>query len=465
MSAEHSFRDDERELADLAARIVEAAQAAGADVAEGVARRGSHLSARVRCGETELIEEAASNSLGLSVIVNQQAASTYTNDFSRDGLERLVTDAIELARLSQPDPFAMPPDPSELSRREDHVDLNLFDPEMGAMNADDALEMAREAEAASFGYDERIRNSKGTSVSRAAASVAIVTSGGFVGCNSGTYASLAVRPIAEEGEGDALKKRTGYHWAARRHLRELEDPKWVGEEAARRTLRKLGAQKVATQEVPVIFDPDAGRTILGLIASCVLGTGIWRKKSYLADRLGTQVASPSVTIVDDPLIPKAPGSRAFDGEGLISRRNTVVDQGVLKSYLLDTYSARKLDMKSTASAARASTGDVSETTTNFILQPGSMSHDELVASTPRGLYVTEMMGFGFNAVTGDFSRGASGFWIEGGELTHAVSEVTISLNVDKLFQSIDAIADDLDLRGSIASPSFRVAAMTVAGKA
>lgn len=204
--------------------------------------------------------------------------------------------------------------------------------------------------------------------------------------------------------------------------------------------------------------------MLGFFASCVVGGPVWRKQSYLVDRLETNVASSTVTIIDDPLIPKAPGSRAFDGEGLLSRRNVVVENGVLKNYLLDSYSARKLDMKSTASASRGLTGGVSASTTNLILKPGTISHDELVASTPRGLYVTEMMGFGFNAVTGDFSRGASGFWVENGELTHAVSEVTISLNLDKLFQSIDAIADDLDLRSSIASPSFRVASMTVAGK-
>lgn len=459
-----TVEQDERELTALATQIVESAVAAGASVAESVARRGSHLTSRVRCGETELIEEAASNSLGLKVIVNQQVASTYTNDFSAAGIERLVSDALELAHLSQPDPYALPPDPADLSKPEDHVDLDLFDADMGAMDADQALKMARDAEDASFAYDPRIRNSKGSSVSRAAASVAVVTSGGFVGCNSGTYASLAVRPIAEEGEGDALRKRTGHHWAARRHMRELESAHWVGEEAARRTLRKLGAQKIGTQEVAVIFDPDAARAMLGFFASCVVGGPVWRKQSYLVDRLETNVASSTVTIIDDPLIPKAPGSRAFDGEGLLSRRNVVVENGVLKNYLLDSYSARKLDMKSTASASRGLTGGVSASTTNLILKPGTISHDELVASTPRGLYVTEMMGFGFNAVTGDFSRGASGFWVENGELTHAVSEVTISLNLDKLFQSIDAIADDLDLRSSIASPSFRVASMTVAGK-
>ena len=227
---------------------------------------------------------------------------------------------------------------------------------------------------------------------------------------------------------------------------------------------KLGARKVETQECAVVFDPDAARSILGLLAGCITGGAIWRRSSYLLDRLGSKVASELVSVVDDPLLPEAPGSRAWDGEGLLSRKNVVVENGVLKTYLLDSYSARKLDMKSTASASRGGSGGVSPGTTNFILSPGKSSPDEIVKSTPKGLYVTDMMGFGFNAVTGDFSRGASGFWIENGEKTFPVSEVTISLNLDQMLQRIDMVGSDLDLRSSVASPTFRVAAMTLAGR-
>jgi PmbA protein len=243
----------------------------------------------------------------------------------------------------------------------------------------------------------------------------------------------------------------------------LEAPAEVGREAARRAVAKLGARPVATAEVPVIFDPDAARSILALLSGCVMGSAIWRKSSYLVQREGTRVATPLVTVIDDPLIPRAPGSRPFDGEGLASRRNVVVDRGVLQMFLCDSYSARKLGRESTASASRGSGAGVGPSTSNFILQPGSDSNEAIVRATRRGLYVTEMMGFGFNAVTGDFSRGASGFWIENGEMVYPVSEVTISLNADVLWQSIDAVGSDLDLRTSTAAPTIRVAKMTVAG--
>ncbi|MEJ7735636.1 MAG: metallopeptidase TldD-related protein [Polyangiaceae bacterium] len=246
-------------------------------------------------------------------------------------------------------------------------------------------------------------------------------------------------------------------------MAELDAADAVGREAARRTLRKLGARKVPTCEAPVVFDPDAARSILGMLAGCVMGSSIWRKSSYLIGRENTRVASDLVTIVDDPLLPRAPGSRPFDGEGLPSRKNLVVEKGTLVGYLCDSYSARKLGRGSTASASRGGSGGVGPSTSNFILQPTDTPAAEILASTKRGLYVTEMMGFGFNAVTGDFSRGASGFWIEDGKLAFPVSEVTISLNIDELWKRIDGVGDDLDLRTSTASPTLRVSSMTIAG--
>jgi PmbA protein len=220
---------------------------------------------------------------------------------------------------------------------------------------------------------------------------------------------------------------------------------------------------VPTTEAPVVFDPDAARSILGLVAGCVMGSAIWRKSSYLAGREKTRVASELVTVVDDPLRPRAPGSRPFDGEGLLSRHNVVIQKGVLELVLCDSYSGRKLERPPTASASRGAGGGVGPSTSNFILEPTAEKAADIVKGTRRGLYVTDMMGFGFNAVTGDFSRGASGFWIEDGELVHPVSEVTISLNLDDLLKRIDAVGDDLDLRSSTASPTFRVSAMTIAG--
>jgi len=453
--------DNERtDLIDLGHSVVERARAAGADVAEASVHSGSHLSVKVRMGEPELVEQAGSRALGLRVMVGQRVASTFTSDLSEAGQRLLIEDALELAKLSEPDEFAGPPDPSELSNPSQWASLDTFDDAVSQISAEEALERSLAGERAAFEYDSRITNSEGASFTRARGVSALVTSGGFAGADVGTYASIVVTPVADDEGG---KKRRGYHWSASRHYAALESSKAVGEEAARRTIAQLGAKKLRTQELPVVFDKDAARSVLGLLAGCILGGSIWRKSSYLVDRVGTRVASELVTIVDDPLLVRGPGSRAFDGEGLASRRNVVVKDGELVSYLLDTYSARKLGLNSTASASRSPSGGLSPSTTNFTLQPGEMSRDELVADTPHGLYVTGMMGFGFNSVTGDFSRGASGFLIENGALGHPVSEVTISLNLDELLRRIDAVANDVDHRTSIASPTFRVSSMTLAG--
>jgi PmbA protein len=448
-------------LKTLAAAVVDRARAAGADVAEASVSEGRHLSAKVRLGQPELLEEAGSRSLGLRVMRGQQVAVTYTSDTSPAGLERLVQDAIELADLSQPDPFAGPPDRSLLSNEKSHLDLDLFDESVDAIDGARALDMATRAEKAALGSDPRLNNSEGASVSRQSGASALCTSGGFCAAQHGTYVSIVVNPVADDTDG---KKRSGYYWSARRHLAELESPEAVGEEAARRTLSKLGSRKLDTQECAVVFDPSAGRAIVGLLAGCITGGAIWRKSSYLAEREADRVASELVTLVDDPLIPRAPGSRPFDGEGLLSRRNLVVNKGVLERFLLDSYSARKLHKQSTASASRSGGGGVGASTSNFFLQPGAQTPEQLLRSTERALYVTDMMGFGFNAVTGDFSRGASGFWIENGERKFPVSEITISLNIDELWKRVDAVANDQDLRTSICAPTFRVSAMTIAGK-
>ncbi|MBI4950675.1 MAG: TldD/PmbA family protein [Myxococcales bacterium] len=446
-------------LGDLARDLVARARARGADVAEAIARSGSELSAKVRLGEPELVEEAGHRGIGMRIMKDRRVALTSTSDMTPRGLERFLDDAIELVSVSQEDPFAGPADPA-LVAKDVPVPTDLYDPAVGAIDADAAIAWATRGEAAARAADPRITNSDGATFSRATGAFAIALSGGFSGGYASTYASLVVTPVAED---EGHKKRRGFHWTARRFAADLEDAEAVGREAARRTLRKLGARKVPSTEAPVVFDPDAARSILGMLAGAVVGSSVWRKQSYLAGREGTRVASDLVTVVDDPFLPRAPGSRPFDGEGLRSRRNLVVERGVLKTYLCDSYSARKLGRAPTASAARGSGGGVGASTTNFVLQPGTEKAEDIVRSTERGLYVTEMMGFGFNPVTGDFSRGASGFWIEKGELAFPVSEVTISLNADALFQAIDAVGDDLDLRTATAAPTLRVAAMTIAG--
>ncbi|WP_437489275.1 metallopeptidase TldD-related protein [Sorangium sp. So ce1014] len=447
------------ELTELAEQVVTRARKGGADVAEAIARSGSELTTKVRLGEPELVEEAVHKGLGMRIIKKQRVALTSTSDLTPRGLDRFVADALELADISQEDEFAGPADP-ELIAKGNFPALDLYDPSGGDVTAAQAIDIARRGEQAARDADPRITNSEGATFSRSAGAYALVLSGGFRGGIAGSYAQLVVSPIADDS-GD--KKRRGFYFTGRRHLADLDAPDAVGREAARRTLRKLGARKVATCEAPVVFDPDVARSMLGLLGSCIMGSSVWRKSSYLAGREGTRVASDLITVVDDPLIPRAPGSRPFDGEGLLARRNVVVEQGILKTYLCDSYSARKLKRTSTGSASRGGGGGVGPSTSNFILQPTSTPADEIVRSTPRGLYVTEMMGFGFNAVTGDFSRGASGFWIENGEISYPVSEVTISLNLDELLQRIDAVGSDLDLRTATSSPTFRVSAMTIAG--
>ena len=446
------------DLHELADHMVKLAMSQGMDLAEARASSGWELSVKVRLGETALVQEAGHRGIALRVMKQKRVATSSTSDLTESGLQRLVEDATSLVALTEADEFAGPAEP-DLLCEPPHPDLDLHDEAMAEIDADSALQRARDAEQAALDYDPRITLSEGSNFTRVSGESAIVLSGGFSGSTRGSYASLVVTPLVEDTDG---KKRRGHYWTARRHLCELEDVTAVGQEAARRTLRMLGARKVETQEAPVVFDPDTARSILGTFGGCSTGGAIWRRSTYLLDREGTAVASPLVNITDNPLITRAPGSRAFDGEGLRSRINPVVEAGKLSTYLLDSYSARKLGRESTASAARGG-GSVSASTSNFLLMAGEQSREELLSSTKNGLYVTEMMGFGFNAITGDFSRGAAGFWIENGKLAYPVSELTISGNLNDMLLNIDAVADDLELKTSTAAPTFRVSSMTIAG--
>ncbi len=450
-------------LVALATELVDRALGRGVDVAEARVRSGSELSVKVRLGEAELVEEAGHRSAGMRVMKGGRVALTSTSDLTPSGLERFIADAIELVEIAQEDTFAGPADPALIAQGPFDAQvsaLELYDPACGTVDAAQALALAQRGEAAARGADARITNSDGATFGRTAGAFGMALSGGFRGGYASSYASLSVVPLADDADN---KKRRGYHWAARRFLADLETPESVGIEAARRTVRKLGAKKVPTQEAPVVFDPDAARSILGLLAGVTSGGAVWRKSSYLVGREGSRVASDLVTVVDDPLLPRAPGSRPFDGEGLLAQRNVVVEGGILRTFLCDAYAGRKLGRAPTGSASRGAGGGVGTSTSNFVLQPGKTRGEDIIASTPRGLYVTEMMGYGFNAVTGDFSRGASGFWIEDGKLAYPVGEITISLPLDDLLQRIDAVGDDLDLRSSIAAPTIRVSAMTIAG--
>jgi PmbA protein len=456
-----------KELIELGRRAAARAIAAGAEAAEVLVSDGEELFVKVRMGEPELVQEAGSRALGLRVFRDRRAAVTYTSDLGPGALDRFVDETVELAALAEPDELNELP-PADSYARE-LPELELFDERLPGVTAVEGLRLAIEGEAAARAYSPKITNSDGASYSRNHGSVALVVfarGGGagaeerFAGGYGSTYHSLTVEPIADDRDG---KKRNAHYWTGSRYLDRLEPAEAVGREAARRTVARLGAEKIETAVLPVVFDPDAGRALLRGLFSVIAGSAIYRRSSYLVGREGTLVASPLVTLVDDPLIARAPGSRPFDGEGLPARKNVVVDGGRLLTYLLDTYSARKLGRASNGCAGRGVGGSPHVTTSNLVLQAGASSK-QAVLDVPRGLYVTEMMGFGFNAVTGDFSRGAGGFLIEDGKLGRPVTEVTVSANFDDLWKSVDAVGDDLELKTSTACPTFRVAKMTVAGR-
>ena len=453
------MKDVVGDLKDIASKTAELARRAGAGDAEVLVRDGSEMSAKVRLGEPELVKEAQSRALGLRVFVDRRSAVTYTSDFSADALATFVRDTVALARLAEPDELNTLPDPSEYAT--EFPELELWDEKVLGVDAATALRWAIAGEAAAQKADPRVTNSEGASFSRSAGAVAFATSAGFAGGYRGTYASYYVEPVCDDEGG---KKRNGYWWTAARFLDRLEDWEKVGVEATRRTVAKLGARKVETCAVPVVFDPEAARGLVGALFSVANGSSWYRKSSYLLGREGQPCASPLVTIIDDPLLPRGPGSRPFDGDGLTSRRNLLVDAGVLRTVLCDVYSARKLGRRSTGSAGRGVGGTPGPTTSNLIMQNGTTPAAEVTRGVERGLYVTEMMGFGFNPVTGDFSRGAGGFWIENGERAYPVSEITVSANFDELWKGIDALGDDLDLRSSTACPTFRVSRMTIGGR-
>ncbi|PRP99573.1 TldD/PmbA family protein [Enhygromyxa salina] len=450
------------DLEGTALRALDHLRERGVEHAEISVSQGEQLETGVRQGEIELIKEAKSSGLGVRVVHNERVATSSTTDLAPEALERFLDRVIEMAELSETDPLAVPPDPKELmiGAKAKFPALDLWDDKIAKIKADRALRLALAGEKAAFAADRRITSSEGASCSRGASHSVLASSGGFVGRTAGTHASLVVHVVADDEGG---KKRNGFEWTAGRHFEMLMSPAAVGREAASRAVRSLGSIKLETGVYPVVFEREAARAIVGLVASCVVGDAIYRAQSYLGDRLGTAVASSKVTIVDDPLVPRGPGSRMHDGEGRAVRRNTVISGGELRSFLLDTYSARKLKLAPTGSAGGGG-GIPHATTSNFYMKAGRAKPESLLRGIERGLFVTSMMGFGFDPVTGNFSRGASGFLIENGELTVPVSEVTISRNLDELLKGIDAVANDLEHRASISAPSFRVDHMTVSGR-
>jgi PmbA protein len=451
------------DLESLAADVVALASKAGATDAEAIVREGDEFSVNVRMGEVETLKESGSRGLGLRVFLGKRSASASTSDLTPDGVRQLVEGAMALAKVTEEDPFNGLPETAEFGALSD--DLHLYYEDVYSLSGAERIEWARRAEAAAFAADRRITNSDGGSFDAATGRRVLANSRGFTGSYRTSYAGVSAAPLAMDTDGKM--QRDGW-WSSARRLSDLESPETVGSEAAHRTVRRLGARRVPTQRVPVVFAPEVARTLVGSVFEAASGDSIWRSASFLAGKLGETIAAAALTIVDDHSMLLAAGAGGFgtspfDGEGLPSQRTVVVQSGVLRSYLLNTYTARKLGMKSTHNAARGLTGAPGIGAGNLYVEPGTTTQEQIIAGVQNGFYVTGLMGFGVNVVTGDYSRGATGLWIENGEFTHAVEEVTVAGNLHEMLQNITAIGSDLVFRGSVASPTLRIDGMTVAG--
>lgn len=448
---------DTADLREIARGLVARATAAGARAADAVVVESDGLSVGVRLGDVEKLTRARQRRAGLRVFVGESSAIVSTADFSRDALDDLARQACTLARHTAADRFAGLPDPAALAS--DVPDLDLYDPAVEQLDPEQAIAWARDAEAAALGTSSEITNSEGGELGAEAGQVAYASTAGFVGGYTGSRASLAVVPVATRDGG--MQRDSWY--TAHRKLAGLEPPAAVGREAARRTLRRLGARRPPTCECPVVFEAETAASLLRHLAGAVSGSALYRRMSFLVDRLGEKIASDAVTVVDDPLRPAGPASRPFDAEGVAQQRRGIVERGVLTSYLLDSYSARRLGLQTTGHASR-SVGDApGAAPTNFFLEPGPHTPEQIIASVRTGIYVTELIGFGVNPVTGDYSRGAAGLWIENGELAYSVEELTIAGNLKDIFRDIEMVGNDLVLRNAVAAPTLKIGRMTVAG--
>jgi len=457
-----SSAQSKTDMQQLAADVVERALRAGATEAEVVIREGDEFSTLVRLGQVETLKESGARGIGVRVFLGSsgahRTANTSTSDFTEAGLDQLVRGAVDLAQVTSQDPFAGLPEQGAMGQLDGNLDLYYED--VYSMPAAERIEYARRAEAAALAADPRLKNSDGGSFDAATGHKVMANSRGFVGEYRRSYCSVAAMPIAQTEQGGMQRD---YWFSSARTLGKLASPESIGAEAARRTLRRLNARRVATQRVPIVFAPEIARSLVGNIFEAANGDSIYRGASFWANQLGQQVASSNVTVIDDGTIPGLFGTAPFDGEGLPTRRTVVVENGVLKNYLLNTYTGRKLSMQSTGNASRGLAGTPGIGAGNLFLENRSVSPQQLLADIKVGFYVTELMGFGVNMVTGDYSRGAAGLWIENGELTFAVEEITIAGNLKEMLNNITAIANDLEFRSAVAAPTLRIDGMTIAG--
>ena len=444
---------DQSALVDLAERLVTAARRAGADQADALVVRSVSLSVDVRDGGVEESQRSEGDDLGLRVLVGHKQAVASTNDLKGTGFDALAERAVAMARAAPEDRFAGLADPALLAR--ELPALDLIDPDMPEVDVLEAR--AREAEAAALAV-AGVTKSGGASASAGIGGLVLVTSDGFHGATIASRHGIAMTAIAGDGTG----MERDYDFSSTLHAADLDSAEAIGRRAGERAVKRLNPRKVATRRVPVVFDCRISGSLVSHLASAANGSAIARKTSFLREKLGEKIFASGIDIVDDPLRPRGLRSRPFDAEGVAGRRRKLVEDGVLMTWLLDCATARELDLETTGHAQRGVSSTPSPSPSNLHLAPGGKSPDQLIADIADGFYVTDMIGMGVNLVTGDYSRGASGFWIENGERTYPVSEVTIAGHLLEMFASL-APANDLAFRYGANAPTLRVEGMTVAG--
>jgi PmbA protein len=447
--------DDPQQALDLLADLIAKARAQGADAADAVVVGSVALSNAQRLGELERLEREESQDLGLRVLVGRRQAIVSSTDTSAEALAGLVERAVAMAKSVPEDQYCGLADPDQLAT--DHPDLDIFDPDEPAPEA--LIERARACEDAARAVTG-VTNSEGAEASWSMSRVSLAASNGFSGSYAGSRHSLGVSVLAGEGQG----MERDYDFTSTVFSADLEDPETVGRRAGERAVRRLGPKKATTAKVPVIFDPRVAGGLIGHLAGAINGRTVARGTSFLKDKMGEPVFARGLNVVDDPHRARGLRSKPFDGEGLENTRRSVVEDGVLKTWFLDLRSARQLGLASTGNASRGTSSPPGPSATNLYLEAGAESPEALIGEIDSGFYITEMMGMGINGITGDYSRGASGFWIEKGALTYPVSEVTVAGNLKDMFLALTP-ADDLEFRYGINAPTLRVDGMTVAGVA
>ena len=436
-------------LDDLIRKAVER----GADAADAVRVQGASTSVSYRLGEIEEIERSEAHDLGLRVLIGKKQAFVSSNDTKDTVLDDLVNRALDMARNMPEDDYCGLADTALLAH--DFPELDLYDPTV--RSAEELTECARQTEEAALAVDG-VTNSEGASATSGHSSIALATSGGFRGAYSSSSHSMGVSVIAGEGTG----MERDYDYDSRRHLEELRNPADVGTSAGERAVKLLNPQKMPSAQVPVIFDKRISGSLLGHFAGAISGSAVARGTSFLKDKMDQTVFKDGISIIDDPHRVRGPASKPFDGEGVGNGRLNLIQDGRLTSWILNSASARQLGLQTNGRATRGTSSPPGSSTTNLYMEAGSTSHSDMVKDIENGFYITSLIGFGVNGVTGDYSRGASGFWIENGEITHPVSELTVAGNLLDMFMNLTP-ADDLEFKFGTNAPSVRIDGMMVAG--